>query len=115
MFDHCTSRENHEIYYKDKRHFISDLCNALQHYKKEVIERKYLNPILFYERFAIHEEHWIFRIGIHQDKFKVHLCELDLYKPNLISTIKYCCNGDDEFKNITEFREFLNREVMKEG
>ena len=115
-FKKCTSRNRNKLYYGSKKEFISDLCSVLQSYKKECIERKYRRPLLFNMQFNIqHSECWTFQIAIYKDKFKPLICEATI-KGNG-STIKYCCRGSeihDTFKNITEFREFLNREVMKE-
>lgn len=120
-FPNCIRQNANEHWYKDKKHFISDFCAYLQSCKKYYIEHKNLNPLWVNKRFFIQSrECWHFQIGIHKDKFKILFCEATLYDTIFADgtkdrTIRYCYGEDhDTFRNITEFREFLKREVCKE-
>ena len=109
-----------------KKKFITHICNDLQYMKKHLLRRYDFydgifelcdnkNPI----------ERWEFEIKVEPQAFAVLKCRLLLNG----KTIKYCCNpneiitfygriireDDNVFRNITEFREFLKREVLKEN
>lgn len=114
-FSKSISRSGNELYYDSKEKFISDLCKELQKGKKEQNEKK-MNPYWFNKRFNIkYLEEWHIQMAIYADKFKVLFCEATFYEYEGPVKVKFCCNGEDDaiFKNITEFREFLNREVLK--
>lgn len=113
--------------YKDKKALITDLCEELQECRKEYMakkkERGHWNTYFLHKKFELmvdkHLEWWEFYIYIN-DVFTVDKCEARIGSPNGITTIPYCCNPnchgelDNVFRNITEFREFLTREVYKE-
>ena len=114
-FSKAISRSGNEFYYDSKEKFISDLCKALQTGRKEQNQKK-MNPYWFNKRFDIkHLEEWHIQIAIYADKFKVLFCEAVFYTYDEPVKVRFCCNSEADaiFKNITEFREFLNREVMK--
>lgn len=102
-----------------KKNFIADFCEKLQGIKKNIIR----NPRRWEETFYIEptafiRERWHFEIMIYADKFVVKECVLTLLNTN--TTVRYCTipkrdgTPDNIFRNITEFREFLKREVTKE-
>ena len=104
--------------YRNKKNLISDLCEELQKAKKDFLIQKG-NSLWFNKNFELvdnktpHLETWYFTIII-SDKFEVLKCELHTFdKAHNLQKIKYCTNNDI-FNNITEFREFLNREIYKE-
>lgn len=114
--------------YKDKKALITDLCEELQKARKEYIttkkERGFCNTYWINRKFELmvgkHLEWWHFSIYI-SDVFTVDKCIADIGTQNgVIHGIKYCCNPnchgalDNIFRNITEFREFLKREIHKE-
>lgn len=112
--------------YKDKKALITDLCEELQKGRKEYIAHKKLygswNTYWLNKKFELwtdHYEWWHFQIHINE-VFTVKECVARIGSPNGVATIKYCCNPncygefDNVFRNITEFREFLTREVCKE-
>lgn len=109
-----------------KKNFIAHICNDLQYMKKNLLRRYDFycgifelcdnkNPI----------ERWEFEIKVEPKAFAVIKCHLLLNG----KTTVYCCNTaevstwygetinrpDNVFYNITEFREFLKREVLKEA
>lgn len=113
--------------YKDKKALITDLCEELQRCRKEYFEHNKehgrWNTYFFHKKFELmvgkHLEWWEFTIYIN-DMFTVDKCVARIGSPNGVTTITYCCNPnchgelDNVFRNITEFREFLTREVYKE-
>lgn len=105
--------------YRTKKDLISDLCEELQRGKKEFLKYKG-NPLLFNKKFEIvdnqtpHLECWEFRIVI-TNEFEIRKCILHTFNNNSCNLIKIkYCENNEIFHNITEFREFLNREVYKE-
>ena len=106
--------------YKNKKDLISDLCEELQKAKKEFLTQKYrCNPFFLRKGFELfdqkksHLEWWDFTIVI-SNEFKVLNCILSFCDGmGNLQKIKYCVDNT-VFRNITEFREFLNREVYKE-
>ena len=106
--------------YRNKKELISDLCEELQKGKKEFLTQKYkCNPFFLKKGFELfdqkksHLEWWDFTISI-SDEFKVLNCILSFCDEKCdLQKIKFCID-DTVFRNITEFREFLNREVYKE-
>lgn len=114
--------------YRDKKAFITDLCEEMQRGRKEYLEHKKergaWNTYWLHKKLELmvdkHLEWWDFQIDIN-DVFTVKECVADIGTPNgVIHGLKYCCNPnchgelDNVFRNITEFREFLTREVCKE-
>lgn len=111
--------------YKNKKDFIVDLCEELQKIKKKYIEehktQHYANPYWLNKHMELNDsvnlECWHFSIFI-SDVFEVNKCSVKFGIP--LQEVKYCCNPDcngkidNVFRNITEFRSFLNREVGKE-
>lgn len=102
-----------------KKRFISDCCEELQKIKKSIIRQ----PRIWHQHFVIEpnylvNEFWDFEIMVYADKFIIKECVLYIEKTN--TTVKYWWmpnfNGklDNVARNITEFREFLTREVCKE-
>lgn len=102
-----------------KKHFISDCCERLQEIKKSIIR----TPKGWHEHFVIQpnylvSEYWDFEIMIYADKFVIEQCTLYIEKNN--TTVQYWWMPDQEgevvnvARNITEFREFLKREICKE-
>lgn len=123
-----THKKGGTYYYRDKKAFITDLCEELQRVRKEYLEHKkergFCNTYWLNNKFDLmvgkHLEWWHFQIYINE-VFTVKECTADIGTPNgVIHGIKYCCNPnchgelDNVFRNITEFREFLTREVCKE-
>lgn len=110
------------LYYtgKDaKKNFITDICKELQEIKKSITQK----PIRWQEHFHIEpsffvQEFWEFEIMIYADKFVVEDCFLTFLRTN--KHCRFCCNQnsygelDNVFHNITEFKTFLQREVLKE-
>ena len=115
--------------FQDKKSFISCICKELQTAKKNYIEyekkNKYkgyfgTNPFFYNKEFQImaNKEHkferWYFEIYI-SNIFDVQYCEAQINNRK----VRFCNNissrgeKDNDFKNITEFKEFLRREVQK--
>lgn len=121
--------KDHATYcYRDKKSLITDLCEEMQRVRKEYLEHKkecgFCNTYWLNKKFELmvgkHLEWWHFSIYIN-DVFTVDKCVADIGTGNgVLHDIRYCCNQnsngefDDVFRNITEFREFLTREVCKE-
>jgi hypothetical protein len=112
------SRSDGMYKYHNKKDLISDLCEELQKGKKEFLSQK-SNPLFLNKSFELfdvkapHLEWWDFTIEI-SDKFKVLNCVLSFCDEQCnLQKIKYCVDNTI-FRNITEFREFLNREIYKE-
>ena len=112
--------------YNNKKSLISDLCEELQKARKEYLEKTpRCNPFFFNKKFELmidkHLEWWTFTITI-QDVFEVNRCMAEVGKGDGsgVNRILYCTipnvqgEPDNIFRNITEFREFLTREVYKE-
>ncbi len=114
--------------YRDKKALITDLCEEMQRVRKEYLEHKKergtWNTYWLHKKFELlvgkHLEWWDFQIDIN-DVFTVRECVADIGTPNgVIHGIKYCCNPnshgelDNVFRNITEFRAFITREINKE-
>lgn len=115
--------------YRDKKSLITDLCEEMQECRKEYLEYKKQrgawNTYWFNRKVELlvgkHLEWWHFQIDINE-VFTVTECIADIGMPNgeVIHGIKYCCNPnshgelDNVFRNITEFREFITREINKE-
>ena len=104
--------------YRNKKDLISDLCEELQKGKKQFLSQKG-NSLFFNRGFELvdnktpHIECWDFIIAI-SNEFKVLKCILSFCDGmGNLQKIKYCVDNT-VFRNITEFREFLNREVYKE-
>ena len=120
--------KNHATYcYRDKNALITDLCEEMQRVRKEYLEHKkerghwntyWLNKKLelFVDK---HFEWWHFQIYIN-DVFTVKECVARIGSSNGVATVKYCCNQnshgefDNVFRNITEFRAFITREINKQ-
>ena len=111
--------------YNNKKALIMDLCEELQKGRKEYLEHKKKygswNRYWFNKKFELwvdHYEWWHFQIYI-DDVFTVKECEAHIGTPNGVVHLKYCCNPnchgelDNVFRNITEFRAFLTREINK--
>lgn len=109
--------------YHNKKDLISDLCEALQSSKKEYMSGIHA-PLLFNRNFELldnnrpHLELWKFQIVI-TDHFEVKKCILEKCNDSgTLMAVQYCYSDGthfhDTFRNITEFREFLNREIDKE-
>jgi hypothetical protein len=110
------------LYYtgKDaKKNFIADICEELQTIKKNITQK----PQSWKEHFHIEpsffvQEFWEFEITIYSDKFVVEDCFLTFLRTN--KHCRFCCNPnshgelDNVFRNITEFRAFITREINKE-
>lgn len=109
--------------YRNKKDLISDLCEDLQSKKKEYMSGMH-NPLLFNKNFELvdndrpHIELWQFQIVI-TDHFEVKECIFEKCNDGrtLMAVQYYYSDGvhyNDTFRNITEFRAFLNREIDKE-
>lgn len=108
-------------FYHEKSKLITDLCEALQKAKKEYKKQ----PLYFHKVFELDNhntcEVWDFEIVITK-QFKIYHCVLQYWDDNFNRhTVKYCVNDYDKhydtvvvFENITEFRNFLKREIEKE-
>lgn len=114
--------------YRDKKALITDLCEIMQECRKDYLAKKkecgFANEYWLNKKFELlvgkHLEWWHFSIYI-GDVFTVEKCVADIGIGNgVIHGIKYCCNQnshgelDNVFRNITEFREFITREINKE-
>lgn len=100
-----------------KKRFILDFCEKLQSTKKTL--GTYNRKIR--EHFFIESEFWRFEILVRKDKFIVLDCLANIQKPSgKRRDVKFFCHYDgqerldNELENITELREFLKREVLKE-
>lgn len=112
--------------YRNKKDLISDLCGELQKIKKEYMSKPISNPYFFNRSFELvdnekpHLELWDFQINI-TDKFEILNCTLSTFIKDKLTKVKYCCNKDSNgeldniFRNITEFKTFLNGEIDKEN
>lgn len=112
--------------YNNKKFLIADLCEELQKGRKEYLAKApRCNPFFFNKKFELmvnkHIEWWTFTITI-RDVFEVRRCMAEIGKDDGsgVNRILYCTipnvqgEPDNIFRNITEFREFLTREVYKE-
>lgn len=104
--------------YHNKKDLITDLCEELQRGKKEFLSQK-SNPLFLNKSFELfdikapHLEWWDFTIVI-SNEFKMLNCVLSFCNEKCdLQKVKYCVDNT-VFRNITEFCEFLNREIYKE-
>ena len=112
--------------YNNKKSLITDLCEELQKGRKEYLAKApRCNPFFLNKQFELmenkHLEWWTFTIII-RDVFEVKRCMSEVGKDDGsgVQRIFYCTipnvqgEPDNIFRNITEFREFLKREIHKE-
>lgn len=112
----------HSYHYKNKKLFISDLCQTLQTLKKQYIQTKKINRRTKRIQFKVimildnpHEE-WFFNIYVGED-FEINLCMLRLDNDKQIkfwSEDLKITKNDTSYnicKNITYFRKWLNDTV----
>ena len=117
-------RKNHSQYeYSDKKSFVRDFCDLVQRLKKEYKESGNSAPFLIRVKMNLvigsHIEWWEFTLTVGK-KIVFNKCVASVGEWNGLKRIAYCCNPDcngkldNEFDNVKEIREFLNREVGKE-
>lgn len=118
------------IFVNGKRAFITQICNDLQTVKKEYLsDKRYSKKARQYKRVFyvtykdLRKFEWFINIYV-TDVFTIQLCMVqETTKPNA-SIFHYfdkdlmTSKNDTTYnvcRNITEFREFLKREVYEEG
>ena len=113
------------VHFTSKKAFISQICKDLQKLKKDYVENKCripraYNKIVYLDYKNGKKYRWFFTITV-RDTFTVELCAVheegnDKVLSYFSSDLKRF-KGDETYnvcRNITEFREFLKREVHED-
>lgn len=124
MLNKYYARYGNSYYYKNKKTFISDLCQQLQALKKQYIENKKINRKTNRIQFKTimildnpHEE-WFFNIYVGED-FLINLCMLNKKEYQLKYWGEELKRTKDDVsynicENITYFRKWANDEIGME-